>query len=98
MNFYKELIRNIRTFISIILDKIINQNIENYFKQKTKEVEKKINERKKLLNKQLNKEFHNRTIGNFDNNFTYNESKEIIQIIKKTFNSIKKKIMILYSI
>jgi len=67
-------------------------------KNALKEVEKKINERKKLLNKQLNKEFHNRTMGNFDNNFTYNESKEIIQIIKKTFNSIKKKIMILYSI
>ena len=98
MNFYKELIRKIRTFISIILDKIINQNIENYFKQTTKEVEKNINKKKKLLDEQLNKEFHNRTMGNFDNNFTYNESKEIIQIIKKTFNSIKKKIMILYSI
>ena len=74
MNFYEELIRNIRTCISIILDKIINQNIENYFKQKTKEVEKNINEGKKLLDKQLNKEFQNRTMGNFDRNFTYNES------------------------
>ena len=74
MNFYEGLIRNISTSISIILDKIINQNIENYFKQKTKEVEKNINEKKKLLDEQLNKEFHNRTMGNFDSNFTYNES------------------------
>ena len=74
MNFYEGLIRNISTSISIILDKIINQNIEQYFKQKAKEVEKNINEKKKLLDEQLNKEFHNRTMGNFDNNFTYNES------------------------
>ena len=74
MNFYEGLIRNISTSISIILDKIINQNIEQYFKQKTKEVEKNINEKKKLLDEQLNKEFHNRTMGNFDSNFTYNES------------------------
>ena len=74
MNFYEGLIRNISSSISIILDKIINQNIENYFKQKTKEVEKNINEKKKLLDEQLNKEFHNRTMGNFDSNFTYNES------------------------
>ena len=74
MNFYEGLIRNISTSISIILDKVINQNIENYFKQKTKEVEKNINEKKKLLDEQLNKEFHNRTMGNFDSNFTYNES------------------------
>ena len=74
MNFYEGLIRNISTSISIILDKIINQNIENYFKQKTKEVEKNINEKKKLLDEQLNKEFHNRTMGNFDSNFAYNES------------------------
>ena len=74
MNFYEGLIRNISTSISIILDKIINQNIEQYFKQKAKEVEKNINEKKKLLDEQLNKEFHNRTMGNFDNNFTYIES------------------------
>ena len=74
MNFYEGLIRNISTSISIILDKIINQNIEQYFKQKAKEVEKNINEKKKVLEEQLNKEFHNRTMGNFDNNFTYNES------------------------
>jgi hypothetical protein len=74
MNFYEGLIRNISTSISIILDKIINQNIEQYFKQKAKEVEKNINEKKKLLDEQLNKEFHNRTMGNFDSNFTYNES------------------------
>ena len=74
MNFYEGLIRNISTSISIILDKIINQNIDQYFKQKAKEVEKNINEKKKLLDEQLNKEFHNRTMGNFDNNFTYNES------------------------
>ena len=74
MNFYEGLIRNISTSISIILDKIINQNIEQYFRQKAKEVEKNINEKKKLLDEQLNKEFHNRTMGNFDNNFTYNES------------------------
>ena len=74
MNFYEGLIRNISTSISIILDKIINQNIEQYFKQKTKEVEKSLNEKKKLLDEQLNKEFHNRTMGNFDSNFTYNES------------------------
>ena len=74
MNFYEGLIRNISTSISIILDKIINQNIEQNFKQKTKEVEKNINEKKKLLDEQLNKEFHNRTMGNFDSNFTYNES------------------------
>lgn len=74
MNFYEGLIRNISTSISIILDKIINQNIDQYFKQKTKEVEKNINEKKKLLDEQLNKEFHNRTMGNFDSNFTYNES------------------------
>ena len=74
MNFYEGLIRNINTSISIILDKIINQNIEQYFKQKTKEVEKNINEKKKILDEQLNKEFHNRTMGNFDSNFTYNES------------------------
>ena len=74
MNFYEGLIRNISTSISIILDKIINQNIDQYFKAKAKEVEKNINEKKKLLDEQLNKEFHNRTMGNFDNNFTYNES------------------------
>ena len=74
MNFYEGLIRNVSTSISIILDKIINQNIDQYFKQKAKEVEKNINEKKKLLDEQLNKEFHNRTMGNFDNNFTYNES------------------------
>jgi hypothetical protein len=74
MNFYEGLIRNISTSISIILDKIINQNIEQYFKQKAKEVEKNINQKKKLLDEQLNKEFHNRTMGNFDSNFTYNES------------------------
>ena len=74
MNFYEGLIRNISTSISIILDKIINKNIEQYFKAKAKEVEKNINEKKKLLDEQLNKDFHNRTMGNFDNNFTYNES------------------------
>ena len=74
MNFYEGLIRNISTSISIILDKIINQNIDQYFKQKEKEVEKNINEKKKLLDEQINREFQNRTMGNFDNNFTYNES------------------------
>ena len=74
MNFYEGLIRNISTSISIILDKIINQNIDQYFKQKEKEVEKNINEKKRLLDEQINREFQNRTMGNFDNNFTYNES------------------------
>ena len=73
MNFYEGLIRNIITSISIIFDKIINQNIDQYFKQKAKEVERNINEKKKLLDEQLNKEFHNRAMGNFHNNFTYNE-------------------------
>ena len=74
MNFYEGLIRNISTSISIILDKIINENIEQYFKQKTKEVEKNIISKKKLLDEQINKDFHNRTFGNFDGNLTYNES------------------------
>ena len=63
INFYEGLIRNISTSISIILDKIINENIEQYFKQKTKEVEIK-----------LNKEFRNKTMNNFDANLTFNES------------------------
>ena len=76
MNFYEGLIRNISTSISIILDKIINENIEQYFKQKTKEVEKNINinNKKKILDENINKEFHNRTFANFDSNLTYNES------------------------
>ena len=75
MNFYEGLIRNISTSISIILDKIINENIEQYFKQKTKEVEKNINSKKKILNnEQINKDFQNRTFANFDGNLTYNES------------------------
>ena len=76
MNFYEGLIRNISTSISIILDKIINENIEQYFKQKTKEVEKNINinDKKKILDENINKEFHNRTFANFDSNLTYNES------------------------
>ena len=51
MNFYEGLIRNVSTSISIILDKIINENIEQYFKQKTKEVEKNISTKKKILMK-----------------------------------------------
>ena len=74
MNYYEGLIRNISTSISIILDKIINENIEQYFKQKTKEVEKNIISKKKILDEQINKDFHNRTFGNFDGNLTYNES------------------------
>ena len=74
MNFYEGLIRNISTSISIILDKIINENIEQYFKQKAKEVEKNINSKKKILNEQINKDFQNRTFANFDGNLTYNES------------------------
>ena len=74
MNYYEGLIRNISTSISIILDKIINENIEQYFKQKTKEVEKNIISKKKNLDEQINKDFHNRTFGNFDGNLTYNES------------------------
>ena len=74
MNYYEGLIRNISTSISIILDKIINENIEQYFKQKTKEVEKNIISKKKILEEQINKDFHNRTFGNFDGNLTYNES------------------------
>ena len=74
MNFYEGLIRNISTSISIILDKIINENIEQYFKQKTKEVEKNIISKKKLLDEQINKDFQNRTFANFDGNLTYNES------------------------
>ena len=74
MNFYESLIRNVSTSISIILDKIINENIEQYFKQKTKEVEKNINTKKRIFDEQINKDFHNRTFGNFDGNLTYNES------------------------
>ena len=74
MNYYEGLIRNISTSISIILDKIINENIEQYFKQKTKEVEKNINTKKRIFDEQINKDFHNRTFGNFDGNLTYNES------------------------
>ena len=89
MNFYEGLIRNISTSISIILDKIINENIEQYFKQKTKEVEKNIKEKKKILNEQINKEkeFHNRTTGNFDANLTYNESMFDNSMNKKGTNS-----------
>ena len=87
MNFYEGLIRNISTSISIILDKIINENIEQYFKQKTKEVEKNINSKKKILDEQINKEFHNRTFGNFDGNLTYNESMLDNSMNKKGTNS-----------
>ena len=88
MNFYEGLIRNISTSISIILDKIINENIEQYFKQKTKEVEKNINTKKKIINEQLNKEFHNKTMNNFDPNLTYNnESMLDNSMNKKRTNS-----------
>jgi len=88
MNFYEGLIRNISTSISIILDKIINENIENYFKQRTKEVEKNINNtKKKILDEQINKEFHNKTMGNFDGNLTYNESVLDNSMNKKRTNS-----------
>ena len=87
MNFYESLIRNISTSISIILDKIINENIEQYFKQRTKEVEKNINSKKKILDEQINKEFHNRTFGNFDGNLTYNESMLDNSMNKKGTNS-----------
>jgi hypothetical protein len=90
MNFYEGLIRNISTSISIILDKIINENIEQYFKQKTKEVEKNIITKKKIIDEQINKEFHNKTMGNmgnFDGNLTYNESMLDNSMNKKRTNS-----------